>query len=320
MSGADVANQSIEPADGLAEPMRASIIIPHLNTPTLLDKCLRALTAQKLDHGQFEILVVDNGSSEPLDAMARAWPDVRFLTEREPGPGPARNLGVAHAKGGVLAFIDADIRAGDGWLQQGVSAVERDPGHPYGGDVRIDFVDPSRPGAIEAFEAVFSFRQKMYIKHHGYSGAGNLMVNRDLWHQVGPFKGIGAAEDKDWGLRAKALGATACYLPDMVVYHPARTNMDEMQSRWDRLIAQSYTGHLARGKSVLAWRLRAWAVALSAFAHAPRLLLSPRVPTFGARVSGLKVLFATRMHRFHKMRSIPDEAHLESAMQWNRTP
>ena len=298
---------------------RASVIIPHLNTPALLEKCLRAVAAQQLDHGWFEIIVVDNGSTVPLDTIRQAWPDVQFLTEREPGPGPARNLGVAHARGRVLAFIDADIRAGGDWLQQGVWAVERDPSHPYGGDVRIDFVDPRHPTAIEAFEAVFSFRQEMYIHRRGFSGTGNLMVDSLLWQRVGPFKGIGAQEDVDWGWRARAIGAPTCYLPGMLVFHPARTDLGEMKSRLDRLIAQSFTTHLEAGKSMLRWRLRAWAVLLSAFAHTPRQLLSSRVPTFGARLAGLRVLFATRWHRFRKMHGYDREAHLAGAMQWNRT-
>ncbi len=311
---------AVNAANGRPDKPRASVIIPHLNTPALLDRCLRSVAAQRLDHGRFEILVVDNGSTVPLDDVQRAWPEVRFLTEREPGPGPARNLGVAQARGRVLAFIDADIRAGDGWLQHGVAAVERDPGHPYGGDVRIDFADPRHPTAMEAFEAAFSFRQKLYIRRRGFSGAGNLMVDRELWQRVGPFRGIGAQEDIDWGHRARALGAPARYLPAMVVFHPARTDMDGMQARLDRLVAQSFTEHLASGRPMLRWRLRAWAVLLSAFAHAPRMLLSSRVPGLRARFGGLAILFETRLHRFRRMRHSSRADHLQSAMQWNRTP
>lgn len=300
-------------------PPRASVIIPHLNTPELLVKCLQGVAAQQLDHGWFEIIVVDNGSRVPLDVVAAAWPGVRFLVEREPGPGPARNLGVAHARGRVLAFVDADIRVAPDWLQRGVWAVEKDPSRPYGGDVRIDFKDPREPTGIEAFEAVFSFRQKMYIKRKGFSGTGNLMVDRDLWHQVGPFGGIGTAEDRDWGMRAAALGAPTRYVPKMIVFHPARLNMDEVESRWGRIIAHDFTKHCSSGKPILLWQLRAFAVMASAFAHAPQLLLSSRVPTLAGRMRGLGVLFETRRYRFMKMRRIAREGHLETAMQWNRT-
>jgi glycosyltransferase involved in cell wall biosynthesis len=306
---------------GAAElgPPRASVIIPHLNTPELLVKCLQAVAAQRLNHGWFEIIVVDNGSRVPLDIVAAAWPGVKFLVEREPGPGPARNLGVAHSRGRVLAFVDADIRVAPDWLQRGVTAVEKNPDHPYGGDVRIDFADPRHPTGIEAFEAVFSFRQKMYIERKGFSGTGNLMVDRDLWAKVGPFGPIGTAEDTAWGLKARELGHPTRYLRRMIVFHPARLKMADVEARWARIIAHRYGEHVESGRPMLWWQLKAWAVMLSAFAHTPQLLLSSRVPTLAARGRGIAVLFETRRYRFMKMRRIAREGHLETAMQWNRT-
>ena len=53
-------------------PPRASVIIPHFNTPELLVKCLQSVAAQTLDYGWFEIIVVDNGSRVPLDIVAAA--------------------------------------------------------------------------------------------------------------------------------------------------------------------------------------------------------------------------------------------------------
>lgn len=319
MAAGPGARQTPDSAAAALGAPRACVVIPHLNTPELLVKCLQAVAAQRLDHGWFEIIVVDNGSRVPLDIVAAAWPGVTFLTEREPGPGPARNMGVLHSRAAVLAFVDADIRVDRDWLQRGVWAVEKDPSRPYGGDVRIDFQNPRHPTGIEAFEAVFSFRQKMYIRRKGFSGTGNLMVHRDLWHRVGPFVGIGVAEDRDWGLRAAALGAHTRYVPRMIVFHPARLNMEEVAGRWGRIIAHDFTKHRSSGKPVLLWNIRALAVLVSALVHAPQLLLSSRVPTLGARFRGLAVLFETRWYRFMKMRRIAREGHLETAMQWNRT-
>ena len=281
-------------------------------------RTLQSLAAQRLDHGWAEIIVVDNGSRMPLDAIAGAWPDVRFLRELVPGPGPARNMGVAHANAPVLAFIDADIRADAGWLQHAVDAVEATPDSPVGGDVRIGFVDPARPTGIEAFEAVFSFRQSMYIRRKGFSGTGNLAVHRDLLAKVGPFAPIGVAEDRDWGLRARAMGHRTRYVPQMRVFHPARADMDELKARWSRLIAHKYTEHQQRRKSMLRWKLESWAVLASAFAQAPMILLSPRVPGIAARLRGIGTLFETRAYRFMKMRRIVREGSTDSAMQWNR--
>ncbi len=314
------ASGGAEPKAADLGPPRASVIIPHLNTPELLVKCLQAVAAQRLNHGWFEIIVVDNGSRVPLDIVAAAWPGVKFLVEREPGPGPARNLGVRHSRARCLAFVDADIRVAPDWLQRGVKAVETNPDHPYGGDVRIDFADPRHATGIEAFEAVFSFRQKMYIKRKGFSGTGNLMVDRDLWEKVGPFGPIGTAEDTAWGLQAKALGHPTKYLRRMIVFHPARMNMNDVESRWGRIIAHRFGEHLESGRPMLMWQVKAWAVMLSALAHTPQLLFSSRVPTLGARLRGVRVLFETRWYRFMKMRRIAQDGEGATAMHWNRTP
>ena len=119
-------------------PPRASVIIPHFNTPELLVKCLQSVAAQTLNYGWFEIIVVDNGSRLPMRLLEATWPGVRFLIERQPGPGPARNTGVRAARADILAFVDADVRVAPGWLKAGLKAVGRNPLALFGGDVRID--------------------------------------------------------------------------------------------------------------------------------------------------------------------------------------
>src|SRR6185295_3045740 len=98
-----------------------SIIVPHLNQPAQLRRCITALWAQRQPKQQVEIIVVDNGSKAMPNEICSDFPGIFLLCERTPGPGPARNLGVSHAKGDILAFIDADCVAHPGWL----SAIER---------------------------------------------------------------------------------------------------------------------------------------------------------------------------------------------------
>jgi glycosyltransferase involved in cell wall biosynthesis len=283
-----------------------------------LVRCLHALAAQQLDRGWFEIIVVDNGSRMPLAAIAQGWPGVTFLRETEPGPGPARNLGVRHSQGAVLAFIDADIRAAPDWLQQAVDAVEADPSRPVGGDVRIDMKDPRSPSGVEAFEAVFAFRQKMYIERQKFSGSGNLACTRALFDRVGGFGPIATAEDKTWGQKASAMGHPPRYVPAMIVYHPARSGHQETRARWQRIMEHQYLADAAAGKPRWRWTLYSFAVLLATVAQTPQFLLSPRVNGVSGRVKGLAFLFQTRWNRFIDMRRIARRDGEISALQWNR--
>ena len=86
-----------------------SIIIPHHNTPTLLQRCLDSIPADK---GIQVIVVDDNSDPTKVDFEkfpGKVRPDVEiFLTKEGRGAGYARNVGLQHAKGDWLLFADSD--------------------------------------------------------------------------------------------------------------------------------------------------------------------------------------------------------------------
>ena len=90
-----------------------------------------------------------------------------------------------------------------------------------GGRVEVfDETPPPRSGA-EAFEAVFAFDFRHYIEVQGFSGTGNLITRRDVFADVGPFRG-GMSEDRDWSFRATAKGYRLIYEDGLRVGHPSR--------------------------------------------------------------------------------------------------
>jgi glycosyltransferase involved in cell wall biosynthesis len=284
-----------DPGDG--SPPRASVIVPHYNTPELLVRALQSLAGQRLSEGWFELIVVDNGSRLPLAPLAAAWPDARFLLCHERGPGPARNLGVAEARGAVLGFVDADVTVAPEWFEAGMAAVAQSGSGHVGGDIQIALRDPPAMTDVEAFERVFSFRQRDYIEKKGYSVTANLMVTRAVFAVAGPFGGIDTQEDWDFGRRACAAGFPPRYAPAMRAFHPARASIADMRSKWFRLSVQALATHLAEGRSLVQWQMRAILVMLSAVAHAPRMLFSRRVEGLANRMKGLRVLLAIRYGR-----------------------
>jgi glycosyltransferase involved in cell wall biosynthesis len=85
-----------------------SVVIPVYNGGAQLERCLDALLAS--DFRRYEILVVDDGSTDAsaTKAQARRGVEVLRLT-RQRGPAAARNHGAAHARGGIIFFVDADV-------------------------------------------------------------------------------------------------------------------------------------------------------------------------------------------------------------------
>jgi GT2 family glycosyltransferase len=296
-----------------------SVVIPHLNQPDALARCLASLKEGDWPASRREVIVVDNGSRTLPDLAALGFPEARLLTEPAPGPGHARNRGIAASSGDLLVLIDADCRADRGWISAAVAGLRSAGGTGVvGGDVRIDVADAKRLTPLEAYESVFAYRQQLYIRRDGYSGTGNLGIRRAIYDKVGPFGGIHIAEDIDWGRRAKAAGFPARYVPGMIVYHPARTTLDELKLKWRRHIAHARVSHCEERRSDARWVARALMVLLSAFPHVALMLVSPRLSGMRNRLRGIGVLLAIRAYRFAEMMRQRTGSATAGSENWNR--
>jgi len=89
--------------------MRISVIVPVRNGSAHLPRCLEALS--RSDYAEFEVIVVDDCSSDATPQIAERYGARYVLTPRQMGPAGARNLGARHAQGEILAFVDADVIA-----------------------------------------------------------------------------------------------------------------------------------------------------------------------------------------------------------------
>jgi glycosyltransferase involved in cell wall biosynthesis len=293
-----------------------SVIIPHLNQPDALEACLCSLESQTLERSRFEIIVVDNGSSTSPRAIIDRHCGVRLLSEKEPGPGLARNAGAKSANGDILAFIDADCRAHCNWLRTIQQTLETAPPRTIlGGDVQIWRSGAKTLTAIEAYESVFAYRFQLYIEQRGFSGTGNMAAFRRDFEIVGPFAGINVAEDMDWGQRACAAGFRFRYVSGMIVYHPARVSLRELYAKWDRQIQHYF--NMAEGKPGWRWRwaARALLVLGSPVVDVITVFRSDRVQGVSSRFKGSAVLCAIRVRRAIKMLALLSGAR---SIVWNR--
>jgi len=295
-----------------------SVIIPHLNQPSGLEACLRSLVSQTLECSAFEIIVVDNGSTSLPKAVIEQFPRIFLLQELKPGPGMARNRGIGAARADILAFIDADCRAHPDWLRSALRALRLSPEQTIlGGDVRIWRESRTAITAMEAYESVFAYRFKLYIEQHGFSGTGNLVVHHSDFDKIGPFRGIEVAEDIDWGRRARAAGFTFCYVPEMIVFHPARKSLRELFVKWDRHIQHAVN---TRGKNVIwqaSWVMRAFAILVSPLYDWTKVIVSDRIHGVTVRIKAIFVLIAVRAYRSYKMISL---LLFSKSVIWNRAP
>jgi glycosyltransferase involved in cell wall biosynthesis len=298
-----------------------SVIIPHLNQPSQLERGLAALARQEGLGASYEIIVIDNGSDRlPVEICAR-HDNVMLLSQLVPGPGPARNLGVASASGDILAFIDADCVAEPSWLATIERRFSNTPDlNVLGGDVRILQKNPDHPDMIEAYESVFAYRMKKYIQEKGFTGGGNLAVRTWVFKKVGDFLGINIAEDTEWGQRASAMGYRVRYEPSMIVYHPARQNFAQLKEKWDRHISHDLREIKNGPVWWPRWMLRALAIILSPLAEVPRIVASNRLKSSRARLLALFGVTRIRLYRGVTMLTIGlGGGGAQAATRWNRS-
>lgn len=108
--------------------MTTSIIIPLYNKEPFIARALGSISRQT--RGDFEVIVVDDGSTDSGPDLVRAFPDqrVRLVEQANAGPGAARNAGARLARGKYLAFLDADDEWLPDFLEATVELLEAEPG------------------------------------------------------------------------------------------------------------------------------------------------------------------------------------------------
>jgi glycosyltransferase involved in cell wall biosynthesis len=94
--------------------MQASFIIPTYNRAAQLEQCFEALLNQNFIKSEFEIVVVDDGSTDGTEKVVKKFADkevveIQYFRQENQGQGVARNLGIQKARGKVLLFIGDDI-------------------------------------------------------------------------------------------------------------------------------------------------------------------------------------------------------------------
>lgn len=284
-------------------PPRASVsvIVCTRGRPSALATCLGSLAG--LTYPPHEVLVVDNAPrTEPVAALVASFPGVRYLAEPTPGLSVARNTGVAHATGEILAFTDDDAVVHPDWTARLAVAFSEDAVMAVTGLVLPAELSSDAQVLFERVLGGFGrgFRRLTYdaaafgaLVGRGFPawriGAGaNMALRRDALERVGGFDprlGAGAAgcsEDSELWYRLLAEGFTCRYEPAAVVYHRHRDDLPGLR-RQSRAYLQ---GHVA-ALFVQYARYRHWGNLHRAVLALPRYLLR-RAPAGLAPGAGVR--------------------------------
>ncbi len=220
-----------------------TVIIPVYNDAERLKLCLQALENQTFAAEAYEVIVVDNRSTEAVAPLVTAFKHARCLFEEQQGSYAARNRGLSQARGEILAFTDSDCIPRPDWIERGVAILRDDDRIGLiGGRVELFSIDPNQPTAAELYEIMGSFQQKVYVEQKHFGATANLITTRNVMDIVGPFDAsLLSGGDGEWGRRVYAAGYKLTYADDVVVRHPARHSLAELRSKAIRLSEGRYS-------------------------------------------------------------------------------
>jgi glycosyltransferase AglI len=211
-----------------------SVITPVYNDFPGLRSTVDSLSRLSTDV-DWEYIVVDNGSTD--GTRERAATDVAdrvdgaVLTENDVQSSyAARNTGIRHADGDVLAFIDADMTVPDGWLDDALAAFRASSADYMGCDV--DLVLPDEPGLAARFDHHTGFPVGYYLDHQGFAPTCCLFVRREVFADVGLFDHrLTSGGDKEFGNRVREAGYDLTFADDVAMFHPTRESIPALVSK-----------------------------------------------------------------------------------------
>jgi glycosyltransferase involved in cell wall biosynthesis len=245
---------------GAEAELRISVVVCTHNRAEKLASCLSSLGDQTLDSSSYEVVVVDDGSTDATPEVAERYAMRVIRNERNLGLAASRNVGVEATSGPVVAFTDDDCIADRDWLRQLLETFDDPEVLAAGGKItplRTDHLllryyeasnplahNPHRPtaggGVRERFTAYFRESLRLHAPPENEESlfmitGANMALRRSTFELVGGFDGrfrLGD-EDTDFWLRLHGLraGALLRYSPWAVVAHDYDPNFRDALRR-----------------------------------------------------------------------------------------
>jgi cellulose synthase/poly-beta-1,6-N-acetylglucosamine synthase-like glycosyltransferase len=229
-----------------AQP-RVSILVAARNEEVCIERCLRALAAQKYPASQLEILIADDGSTDNTAAVVRAFiadkPQFRMLSvQHRLGDTKGKTNALAHlcraATSDYFLFTDADMAVAPEWTAAMLAAVTPEVGIVTG----ITTATGNLFGRLQGLDWLFGLNIIRLLAEQGLPSTtigNNMLVTRAAYTDVGGFEGMAFSTNEDLQLfrhvRAKGWGFRNLCSPEVLgVSEPQPTvaALLEQRKRW----------------------------------------------------------------------------------------
>lgn len=209
--------------EAIADPIPVSIIICCFNSANTLGDTLDAVARQEYD-GWWEVLVMDNGSTDGTAGVAQRYhdvlPNLRVIAVTQPGQqARALNAGIAAAKTDALIFLDSDDEAAPGYVRHMAAALTTKPF--VGAALELDKLN--RPDVRHRRLHVQKDRIDHYCHFWPAVVGATMGARREVLEQVGGFdESLSTQHDLDVSWRLLLAGVPASFVPGAVLHYRYR--------------------------------------------------------------------------------------------------
>jgi glycosyltransferase involved in cell wall biosynthesis len=217
-------------------PQISAIVCTYSNA-ALLRHTLDSLIKQTLPPQEYEIIVVDNNSTDNtkevvLEFQEQCSHQIHYVLETTQGLSAARNTGIQHSSGPIISFIDDDAEAAPDWLAAMVEAFRQNPdAWGVGGNI-FAIWDAKRPAwltddFLPDLTIIDRGPDKLKLTRMQIVAGVNCSFRREVFAEIGDFptdlgrvgKSLLAGEEAELCLRIHLQGKSMYNIPDVVVYH-----------------------------------------------------------------------------------------------------
>jgi glycosyltransferase involved in cell wall biosynthesis len=196
-----------------------SIVVPTFNSAKVLGTCLESLTNQTVGQEKYEVIVVDDGSTDETRDIVSKHP-VKYIYQQNSGPAVARNNGVRQAEGEIILFTDADCEPQSNWIEELVKPL-RDPQV-----VGVKGIYKTRQKELIArlvqIEYEHKYERMKKFKYIDFIDTYSAAYRKDIFTKYGGFDERypkASVEDQELSFRLSRDGNKMVFNPEAVVYH-----------------------------------------------------------------------------------------------------
>ena len=221
----------------MAEQVKITGVICTHNRERFLDRCIKSLCAQTLDSSLYEILVIDNGSTDQTRQICDHYAEqvnFRYLYEPVLGLSTARNTGWHHAKGAYVGYLDDDATAADTWFEKALWCFEHIEPVPewVGGPIDLEWEVPGPAWINEELcvplgKVDWGEEKRFLTKPWERLGGGNSFYLKSILEKMGGFDSrlgrkknlLLSGEETQFQHRLRAMNGHLYYHPGIRIFH-----------------------------------------------------------------------------------------------------